>query len=100
MDLLKRIVFWNYERASWQWDVLCIICMIFIFLTPKTWFEKKDRLATRTTRLIVKADDFSTERSALENKIKELSGNPNAEIVGWREKKDKEGSTYYEIEIR
>jgi hypothetical protein len=100
MDLLKRIIFWNYERASWQWDVLCILCMIFIFLTPKGWFEKKDRLATRTTRLIVKADDFSTERSALENKIKELSGNPNAQIIEWREKKDKEGSTYYEIEIR
>lgn len=100
MDLIKRIINWNYERASWQWDILCIVCMCFIFLTPKAWFEKREKLATQTSRLIVKADGFSTEKTALENKVKELSGNPNAEIIEWREKKDKQGNTFYEIDIR
>jgi hypothetical protein len=100
MGLLKRIIFWNYERASWQWDVLCILCMMFIFLTPKPWFERRENLATQTSRLIVKASDFSTEKTALENKVKELSGNPNAEIIGLREKKDKQGNTFYEIDFR
>jgi uncharacterized membrane protein YkoI len=74
--------------------------MCFIFLTPKAWFEKREKLATQTSRLIVKADDFSTEKQALENKVKELSGNPNAEIIELREKKDKDGKTVYEIDIR
>lgn len=100
MDLLKRIINWNYERASWQWDILCIVCMCFIFLTPKTWFEKHEKLATQTSRIIVKANDFSTEKTALENKVKELSGNPNAEIIEWREKKDKQGNIFYEIDIK
>ncbi len=100
MQIIKKIINWNYERASWQWDVFCILIMCFIFLTPKTWFEKRERLATQTSRLIVKADDFSTEKQALENKVKELSGNPNAEIIELREKKDKDGKTIYEIDIR
>lgn len=100
MSLLKRIIFWNYERASWQWDVLCILCMMFIFLTPKTWFVRRETLTTKTSRLIVKADDFSTEKTALENKVKELSGNPNAEIIALKEKKDQNGNIFYEIDIR
>lgn len=100
MDLIKRIINWNYERASWQWDILCIVCMMFIFLTPKTWFEKREKLATQTSRLIVKADGFSTEKNELENKVRELSGNPNAQIVELRERKDKQGNTIYEIDIR
>lgn len=100
MELLKRIINWNYERASWQWDILCILIMCFIFLTPKTWFDKHEKLATQTSRLIVKADGFSTEKAAMDAKVKELSGNPNAEIIEWREKKDNQGNTFYEIDIR
>lgn len=100
MGIFKSIIAWNYERASWQWDILCILIMCFIFLTPREWFEKRERLATRTSRLIVKADDFSTEKSALEARVKELSGNPDAEIIELKEKKDKNGNKFYEIEIR
>jgi len=45
---MKKIILWDFERASWQWDVLCLLIMAFIFLTPKTWFEKSERLATQT----------------------------------------------------
>lgn len=100
MDLIKRIIFWNYERASWQWDVLCVVCLIFIFLTPKDWFERKEKTATPSARFIVKADEFSTEKTMMEKKVKEISGNPNAEIIGFRERKDNQGNTFYEIDIR
>jgi hypothetical protein len=100
MGLIRDIVEWKYERASWQWDVLCLVIMAFIFLTPKTWFEKRERVATKTTRLIVKASDFPADRTIMENKVKELSENPNAEIVDFREKKDSDGQTIYEIDIK
>lgn len=97
---LKNIIQWNYQRGSWQWDVLCIVILIFIFLTPKAWFDKKEKLATQTSRLIVKADDFTKDRSILDGKVKELSGNPNAEIIDWREVKDSKGNSFYEIDIK
>ncbi len=100
MDLIKRIINWNYERASWQWDVLCIVCLIFIFLTPKTWFEKTRKSATPTARLIVKANDLSAEKTTIETKIRQISGKPDAEIIGLREKKDNQGNIVYEVDIR
>jgi hypothetical protein len=98
--MLKDILLWKYERASPQWDVLCLLCLAFIFLTPKAWFDKKETLATQTSRLIVKAEDFSPEESEMEKRVKDLSGNQNAEILGWREKKNARGETIYEIDIR
>ena len=100
MQGLKNIIRWRYARGSWQWDVLCILILCFIFFTPKTWFDKKEKLATQTSRLIVKGDDYSTDRAVLENKVKELSGNPQAEILETREKKDAKGNTFYEIDIK
>ncbi|HEY0657991.1 MAG TPA: hypothetical protein VGD05_05940 [Pyrinomonadaceae bacterium] len=97
---MKDIILWKYERASWQWDILCLLILVFIFATPKTWFDKREKLATQTSRLIVKAQDFSLEKSEMERRVKELSGNDNAEILGMREKKNDRGETFYEIDIR
>lgn len=98
--MLKDIILWKYERASWQWDVLCLLILVFIFLTPKPWFEKREKLATQTSRLIVKARDFSLDKNEMDKRVKELSGNPQAEVLQWIEKKDASGETFYEIDIR
>lgn len=100
METLKNIILWRYERASWQWDLLCFLIILFIFLTPKAWFDKRDRLATQTSRLIVKAKDFSPVRSNLEKFVREETGNPNAEIVELKQRTDANGEVLYEIEIR
>ena len=97
---MKNIILWRYERGTWQYDVFCLLIIAFIFLTPKVWFESREKLATQTSRLIVKAKDFSTEESEREKRVRELSGNPNAEIVEWRTVKHADGEVFYEIELR
>ena len=99
-QILKDIILWKYERASWQWDVLCLLILAFIFLTPKTWLDKREKLATQTSRLIVKADDFPTDTILQEKRVRELSGNENAEILALRRKTDTNGQVIYEIDIR
>ncbi len=54
---MKNVINWNYERASWQWDVLCILILVFIFLTPKEWFDGKSSAATQTRSQAVQARD-------------------------------------------
>jgi hypothetical protein len=98
--IIKDIILWKYERASWQWDVLCLLIVAFIFLTPKAWFDKKDRLATETTRLIVKQQDFTADREEMKARVRRLSGNRSAEIVDWKESKSESGDTIYVVEIR
>jgi len=34
-----KVLFWTYERGSWQYDVICAVILAFIFLTPSTIFD-------------------------------------------------------------
>lgn len=90
---MKDIILWNYERASWQWDLLCFLILLFIFLTPKAWFDKRE--ATQIPRVAVKVQEFSPDKNEMDARIKDLSGNPNAEILQWREKQNAQGETFY-----
>ena len=98
---IKSVVLWNYRRTSWQYDVLCLLILAFIFLTPKSWFEGKER-RNLPTRLVVTAENFSSDldENTRLRRVRELSGNPNAQIVEWRQKTDSDGKTFYEIDVR
>lgn len=98
--LIKKFVLWNYDRETTIYLVFCLLIVAFIFLTPKYWFDGREKLATQTSRVIVKAKDFSPEQSEREKRVREISGNPNAKIVGWNEKQNADGELIYEIEIR
>ena len=42
--MLKRFILWDYPRASWQYDLMVGIIVIFIFLTPRDWFRDQPRI--------------------------------------------------------
>ncbi len=42
--VLRRAIFWSYERGSWQYDIICVLILAFIFLTPSNWFHDRPRL--------------------------------------------------------
>ena len=44
MLVIRRAVFWSYERGSWQYDIICVLILAFIFLTPARWFHDRPRL--------------------------------------------------------
>src|SRR5271167_3762145 len=33
-----RAVFWTYKRGSWQYDLIVLAILGFIFLTPRAWY--------------------------------------------------------------
>lgn len=39
-----RAVFWSYERGSWQYDVIVLAILAFIFLCPRSWFQDRPTL--------------------------------------------------------
>ena len=42
--VVTRSVFWAYERGSWQYDVIVIAILSFIFLSPRSWFNDRPTL--------------------------------------------------------
>lgn len=106
---LKKIFFWNYARNTWQWDLLCVVILIFIFLTPKSWFASSERplnyghqnpVATRVVlspELVVN----ETDRGQIEQRVKELTGRTQVEVVAIRKVVDAQGRTRsFEVDIR
>ena len=41
---LKGLLLWDHVRGSWQYDVMVVLILIFVFLTPVHWFDDKPDL--------------------------------------------------------
>ena len=97
----KKIVFWNYSRTSWQWDVLCVLILVFIFLTPKSWFESSEFRRQRTVVISAEVMGYQADRSAVEQRAREVVGRPESHITAVREIRDVTGKLVgYEVDIR
>ncbi len=110
LQILKQIFFWRYGRSTWQYDVLCVLILAFIFLTPKSLFPSSEPRFSQTHRntsspVWLPADerDSSAEPDAkeLERRVRELTNRPDATIQNVRHVRDAEGRTIaYEVDIR
>ena len=36
---MKRHLLWTFDRGSFQWDILCLLILAFLFLIPRHWFQ-------------------------------------------------------------
>ena len=101
----KRVFFWTYPRTSWQWDVLCVLILVFIFLTPKSWFENTSfqrSHATQTT-IVMSLDvvGAQSDKGEVERQARQLSGRANGQVMAMRERRDQTGKLIaYEVDIR
>lgn len=43
---MKRLIFWDFPRASWQYDVAVALILAFIFLIPRSLFKDQPRPAS------------------------------------------------------
>jgi hypothetical protein len=45
-SLGRRLVFWDFARATWQYDVVVGCILLFIFATPREWFHDQPKAAS------------------------------------------------------
>jgi hypothetical protein len=106
---LKKIFFWNYARNTWQWDLLCVVILIFIFLTPKSWFLSGERAQSMVHQSPVAATVLLTpevvnneeDKGQIAERVKAMTGRSTVEVVAVRRVLDSEGRTIsFEVDIR
>ena len=105
LDTAKKAALWTYPRTSWQWDVLCVLILVFIFLTPKSWFENKAYQRTHMVQIstVVTLDIIGTQldRTEIERRARQRTGRPQGQVVAVREVPDSSGILIaYEVDIR
>jgi hypothetical protein len=42
--VFTRTIFWAYERGTWQYDLIVLAILAFIFLSPRSWFNDRPTL--------------------------------------------------------
>jgi hypothetical protein len=52
--ILLRIIFWSYERGSWPYDVMVVAIILFVLLTPRSWFHDQPQIGTPPSAAQVK----------------------------------------------
>jgi hypothetical protein len=40
---MKQLIFWDFPRTSWQYDVVVALILAFIFITPRSVFKDQPR---------------------------------------------------------
>jgi hypothetical protein len=63
---LKKTLFWSYDRGSWQYDVMCVLILAFIFFVPNSVFTQR---AASPTLVIRKVDLGQIEPNNLEREL-------------------------------
>jgi hypothetical protein len=109
LTTLKKIFFWNYARNTWQWDVLCVVCLIFIFLTPQKWFSNGERPQVKAHQSPVAATVVlspevvvnESDTGQIEQRVRALTGRSKVEVVAVRKMIGPDGRTVsFEVDIK
>jgi len=43
-QILARTLFWSYERGTWQYDIAVGLILVFVLLTPRSWFHDQPQV--------------------------------------------------------
>jgi hypothetical protein len=109
LSVLKKLFFWNYERNTWQWDMLCVVILIFIFLTPKSWFENGERQGyfrhqnQPASILMIGPEliDNAQDKAQIEQLVRDFTGRKDLKVLDVRKVVGSDGRTRgYEVDIR
>jgi len=57
-SLGRRLIFWDFARASWQYDLVVGIILVFIFATPRDWFRDQPKASS----IILMSSQHGTNR--------------------------------------
>ncbi len=107
---IKNILLWPYGRTTWQYDVLCVLILAFVFLTPKGWYEYSElgsgqahqsRFASVPLLVGAEAVSGKMDRGEIERRVRSMTGRPDAVVTDVRERRDESGQIVaFEVDIR
>jgi hypothetical protein len=46
MGTVRRFIFWDFARATWQYDIMVGLILAFVFLTPRSVFKDQPRASS------------------------------------------------------
>jgi acyl-coenzyme A synthetase/AMP-(fatty) acid ligase len=72
-QVIKRLIFWEFARGSWQYDVVVILILTFIFATPKAWFRDQPRIPNASNIAMISTENGVTSFFVAANLLEGVS---------------------------
>jgi hypothetical protein len=51
---IKNVLLWSFSRGTWQYDALCLLIVLAVFLVPSRYFGDRDRATPKSAAEIRK----------------------------------------------
>jgi hypothetical protein len=110
LGVFKKILFWSYGRTSWQYDVLSVLILAFVFLTPPGWFQTgepkglsghQNSVSTAGKRLVLPGSlPANPGTEDFELHLRRELGRSDVRVRGWQALRDAGGRVAaYEVDI-
>lgn len=121
-------LFWSYERGSWPYDVMVVVIVMFVLITPRSWFgDQPENSFTTSAGIVLLTQDpithietyrldralfgraiVSKSNAAFEEKTHQILADSVADLKGQRFQvrsiepiRGANGSLlYYEVEVK
>lgn len=60
--VIQRTVFWSYDRGTWPYDILVGAIVLFVFFSPRSWFNDQATVtsAAHAGQVLLQQSDPST----------------------------------------
>jgi len=71
-QILSKTFFWAYERGTWQYDAAVILILIFVLMTPRSWFHDEPQMglpANTPGQVLLFKDDGKSETYRVDARI-------------------------------
>lgn len=111
LGVFKKILFWSYGRTSWQYDVLSVLILAFVFLTPPSWFKTgepkgltghQNPVTTTAGRRLVSPEGLPANPGTedFERRLRAELRRSDVRVKGWQALRDGGGQiAAYEVDI-
>ncbi|MHB8503218.1 MAG: hypothetical protein ACYDHE_20030 [Candidatus Acidiferrales bacterium] len=70
--MLSKTFFWAYERGTWQYDAAVILILVFVLLTPRSWFHDEPQMglpANAPGQVLLLEDDGASKTYRVDARI-------------------------------
>lgn len=91
----RRFILWDFARASWQYDVMVGLILIFIFATPREWFHDQPKASS----IVLMSSARGVNRVFIAPEM--LADTPEAQRAGRAEQliRQRTGKTWHVVRV-
>jgi hypothetical protein len=94
-SLSKRLVFWDFPRASWQYDIAVALILLFLFVTPREWFHDQPKASS----IVLMTSVHGTNRVFIATELLESTPEQDRPARAERLIRDRTGKTWHVVRV-